>query len=196
MTSTGRVTICWTWAQNVVTSDAGPAPSSRMASVVPTIGRRRSPRRRRSAARGPARGRCACGRELVGRRGRDRSWTARAAERAWVSKSVIGPPRRRGSSVRAERRSACVVERRLHRAGCDLQRDGDVGDGQVLHVVQRDHLALAVGERADGAPELGVDRRELGERCRRVRTSGEGAPLPARARGPWSRRGCTTVRRA
>src|SRR4029079_18873515 len=67
---------------------------------------------------------------------------------------------------RVGERAPGVVERRLHGSGRDLQCGGDVGDREVVHVVQRDDLALAWWQRGDRAPELGVDRRERGERLR------------------------------
>ncbi len=93
-TSTGVVTICWTCAQKVVTSDAGPAPSSRTASVVPTIAAITATAAATSSARtGP---RC-CRRGASSSDGvSTASRIARPAARARVSKSVIGPPRARG----------------------------------------------------------------------------------------------------
>ena len=128
----------------------GPAPSSRVTSVVPTIAAISDRRRRRSSegAR-PGRGAARRGGELVGGSS-TASWIGTGGGAGAGFEVVVHRPPRcaRDERVgRATRRASCSAD--FTEPGAISSASGDVGDGEVLDVVQRDRPRVgAVGSAA------------------------------------------------
>ena len=126
-----------------------------------------------------------------------------AAARSSPVQAVAEPVVEVGSSFRllvgggfAERSGevpAGAVQQRLHRSAGDGERRGDLRDVQVQVVAQDRDLALAPGERREGALDVDAVARGLGRRCRR-RARSAGAWPPRAGGGAGSSPGSAPTR--